>query len=113
MKTCPTFRATIYVGSLNLVDRTCVDVAEIDAAIQDYVNDVKLCVTVDYTTFRYVDGYEGGWVVGLINYPRYPSTPEKIRELALGLARILKKVARQARLSVVFPDETVMLEENE
>lgn len=37
-----------------------------------------LCVTIEPTTYIYTGGEEQGYVVGLINYPRFPSTPEEI-----------------------------------
>jgi hypothetical protein len=44
-----------------------------------------LCVTVEPTTYIYTGGEESGFVVGLLNYPRFPTTPEKL----LARARIL------------------------
>lgn len=48
-----------------------------------------LCVTVEPTTFIYTGGEESGYVVGLINYPRFPSNPASIRERAMQLASML------------------------
>lgn len=48
-----------------------------------------LCVTVEPTTFIYTGGEEAGYVVGLINYPRFPSTPEAIRSRARHIAQLL------------------------
>ncbi len=48
-----------------------------------------LCVTIEPTTFIYTGGEEAGYVVGLLNYPRFPSTPEAIRLRARQLARTL------------------------
>jgi hypothetical protein len=48
-----------------------------------------LCVTVTPTTFIYTAGEEAGFVVGFVNYPRFPKQPEEIlsraRDLAYGL----------------------------
>lgn len=44
-----------------------------------------LCVTIEPTCFIYTGGEENGFVVGLLNYPRFPSTPEQL----LARARIL------------------------
>jgi ferredoxin len=48
-----------------------------------------LCVTIEPTTFIYTGGEESGYVVGLVNYPRFPATPEALnaraRELAIKL----------------------------
>jgi hypothetical protein len=37
-----------------------------------------LCVTIEPTTFIYTGGEEAGYVVGLINYPRFPIEPEAL-----------------------------------
>ena len=76
---------------------------------QDYVDSVGLCVTVTRTEYVYTKGIEDGIIVGLINYPRFPSTYDKIRKHALKLARLLKKKLKQKRVSIEFPDETIML----
>lgn len=41
-----------------------------------------LCVTVEPTTFIYTGGEEEGFVVGLLNYPRFPNSEENINQLA-------------------------------
>lgn len=48
--------------------------------------EIGLCVTITPTTYIYTGGEEIGYVVGLINYPRFPSTPDKIWEIAERLA---------------------------
>jgi hypothetical protein len=53
---------------------------------------------------------ESGHAVGLINYPRFPAEPKDIKQKTLDLAKILKKMAGQERVSVVFSDETIMLD---
>lgn len=50
---------------------------------------IGLCVTVTPTTYIYTGGEESGFVVGLINYPRFPSTREKLMETASFLAELL------------------------
>jgi hypothetical protein len=72
-------------------------------------NEAGMCVTVTRTLFVYKGGSEPGAIVELINYPRFPLGPTAIRRLALSLAKRLKSSLRQIRVSVVFPDETVML----
>lgn len=44
-----------------------------------------LCVTIEPTTFIYTGGEEAGYVVGLINYPRFPNSPEAIEARARDL----------------------------
>ena len=77
--------------------------------IQEYCDRVGLCVTVTETTFIYTKGREPGIIVGLINYPRFPKDPEDIKNIALDLANKLKHYCNQNRVSIVFPDETIML----
>jgi hypothetical protein len=103
-----TFTATIYVGLKYHYDGEVIDRNAVNAAIQEYVDRIGLCVTVTDTTYLYTNGNEPGVAVGFINYPRFPSTPERIRELALQLAEILLKTCRQWKVSVVMPDETLM-----
>ena len=105
----PTYTATLYVGLLERDTRLLHTQAEALAVCQEYVDDVGLCVTFTPTTFVYTNGSEPGVIVGLINYPRFPVEPEDIREKALVLAESLRAALGQWRLSVVFPDETVML----
>lgn len=104
MRTAESYWARIYVA---IPDRFTTKVA-IDLC-QMYVDSVGLCVTVTETDYIFSGGKEHGVIVGLINYPRFPATPAKIRKRAIALAIILKKVLKQKRVSIEFPDETVML----
>lgn len=121
MKTVPTYTATIYVGTR---EQYTPEIRSIDMArnwLHNYVNLVGLCVTLSPIEYIYTgkkqsdasitDARESGFVVGLINYPRFPSTPEALREKALEIAEELRILFKQFKVTVVFPDETVMLEE--
>lgn len=44
-----------------------------------------LCVTVEPCTFIYTGGEEAGYVVGLLNYPRFPTTKAALTERARDL----------------------------
>ena len=111
MHSVSTYWANIYCGLLPGYGGMCIPGALERAyqICQDYCNGVGLGLTVTKTKFIYVGGSEDGIVVGLINYPRFPSTPEQIRTKALDLARLLKGALMQERVSVVFPDETIMI----
>ena len=67
-------------------------------------------MTITKTKFMYVDGDEVGWIIGIINYPRFPEGDESLKEKTLKLADILLHECHQKRCSVVFLDETIMLE---
>lgn len=55
-----------------------------------YCMEVGLCVTVTPTEFIYTGGAETGFVVGLLNYPRFPAEPEVLRDKAQALAERLR-----------------------
>jgi hypothetical protein len=117
MTTVPTFTATIYVGTK--IRRTGV-VLPLRLA-QDFLHlycDMEgLCVTLTPTEFIYTRtqdsastaGGEPGFIIGLINYPRFPASPESIRAVALEIAENMRFLYEQYAVTVVFLDETVML----
>jgi hypothetical protein len=119
MKTVPTFTATVYVSLEETYSADGVKLQvpivhslwDVQSVLRDYCDIVGLCVTLSETQYIFTHGSERGIVVGLINYPRFPSTPEAIRGHAMELAARLKVALGQRRVSVVFPDETVMLGE--
>lgn len=119
MVTVDTYWATIFLGFKN-TETGITDPLSLELArkfCSNYVNDIGLGVTLTPTEYIYTNGgdpragYTGepGVMIGLINYPRFPSEPSEIRELALELARNLKAEFEQNRVTVMFPDETVML----
>lgn len=68
-----------------------------------------LCVTVEPTTFIYTGGEEAGFVVGFVNYPRFPTTPEALTERAKTVAvRLLVELCQWSAL-LVTPTETIWL----
>lgn len=101
--------ATIYVGRLVRDTGTELSLSLARNFLKSYCNAVGLCVTLTETEYIYSNGGEPGFSVGLINYPRFPSTPEKIRTQALEIAKGLKELYMQYKVTVVFPDVTIML----
>lgn len=69
--------------------------------------DVGACVTVEPVDYVYTGGAESGVRIGFINYPRFPSPADKLRERAEALAMLLMDRLCQHSCSVVGPDETV------
>lgn len=65
-----------------------------------------LCVTVEPTTFIYTGGEESGYVVGLVNYPRFPSTPDEIEGRAMALMHALLEGTFQHSGLLVTPVKT-------
>ena len=118
MKTLPTFTATIYVG-LKDTDFKVVtgDPGELiysherlKAVCQKYCDETGFCVTYTETEYIYTRGKEPGAIVGLINYPRFPSDQKTIRERAIILAKLLQKASNQYKVTIVMADETLMIE---
>lgn len=72
-----------------------------------------LCVTIEPTKFIYTGGEEFGYVVGLINYPRFPSSPEDITTRALNLASLLLEETYQHSVLIMTPIETVWITKRE
>lgn len=66
----------------------------------------SLCVTIEPTQFVYKGGEETGFVIGLINYPRYPSRPQEITARGLDLARRLLEGLYQDHILIMTPEQT-------
>lgn len=69
-----------------------------------------LCATITPTTFIYTGGEETGFVVGLVNYPRFPTTRPVLRARALMLAEALVIECCQRTALVVADDETTWIQ---
>ena len=70
---------------------------------------IGLCVTIEPTTFIYTGGEEEGYVVGLVNYPRFPSSREQIDTRAIDLARKLRDETFQQSVMIMSPEVTKWL----
>lgn len=104
------YTAQIYVG---MRERNTDQVRSIQMArewLQNHVNEHGLCVTLTATEYIYTNGSEPGFIIGIINYPRFPSTPEIIRNRAFIIANAMRELFRQGKTTIVFPDESVMFE---
>jgi hypothetical protein len=92
-----TYWARIYMAG-------CVDDAE--RVCRNHCFSVGLCVTVTPCQYIYSGGQESGFVVGLINYPRFPSTPEEIEAKAEVLAQLLRAELSQRSFTIETPGAT-------
>lgn len=110
MKESTTFWANIYVGLREEYDgKTHYSEWAIEIC-QDYCTEVGLGVTVTETIFVYSGGREPGIIVGLIQYPRFPTTELDIMRKAKELGRRLMIAFNQLRISIVTTHRTVMFE---
>lgn len=65
-----------------------------------------LCVTIEPTHYIYTQGEEVGYVVGLINYPRFPASNEDIYSQAVALGMKLLMETYQGSFTIVATDKT-------
>ena len=113
IKEVDTYQATISLGLREGYTDVVHSIDEVLSVCQSYCDSVGLCVTVTPTTFVYTNGNEKGCFIGLINYPRFPSSKEKINEVALELAKMLTVQFRQNKVSIICSDKTYMIELDE
>lgn len=106
----PTYQATISLGFREQYTDKHHSIEEVTEVCQEYCNRIGLCVTVTPTHFIYTDGREKGCLIGLINYPRFPSTPNEIYNKAFDLACILREKFNQLKVSIICTDKTFMIE---
>jgi hypothetical protein len=111
-KSVETITAQIYLGLREGYTDNVHTLDELKDFLQIYVDKEKLCVTVTPTTFVYTNGREEGAIIGLINYPRFPTTRKKIKQIAEDIAKLCKKEYKQNRVSIQYQDITTMLGEN-
>src|SRR5210317_590137 len=69
-------------------------------ALQAYVME-GLCVSISEEEYIYTMGNETGIVVNLINYPRFPKTPQEMIDTAIDLGHYLIEELNQGSCSVV------------
>lgn len=96
-KFCHTYWCRIYISGPQAVAEQIVRKSCLDEG---------LCVTVEPTKFIYTGGEETGVVVGLVNYPRFPSTSKEIRDRADSLARLLLDGMHQHSVMIMDPIDT-------
>lgn len=83
------------------------DYEEAKTFCREFCDEVGLCVTVTKTSYVYTGGDEDGVIVGLINYPRFPSTHLEILTRAVRLAEKLRVALHQQSFTVQSPEGTV------
>lgn len=85
------------------------DARDAERVCRAYCGEVGLCVTVAQTNYIYTGGSQAGVVVGLINYPRFPSEPSAIFEKAEALTLKLIAELYQESATIQAPDKTVWI----
>jgi len=97
---CPSYPVSVFVAG---------DQAEATRICQAFCDQVGLCVTVTPTEYIYTGGQEAGLIVGLINYPRFPSLPIEIFAKAEELAHRLVEGLGQRGATIQAPDKTIWI----
>ena len=100
MNALPTYQIRLYLSGP-------IDVAK--QVIREHVLTHPLCVTVEPTTFIYTGGEEQGYVVGLLNYPRFPTAPNELNVRAKALAELLLDRTFQHSALIVTPTDTTWI----
>ena len=72
-----------------------------------YCDDTGFCVTVTETEYVHTSGQESGVIVGLINYPRFPSDSATMFSRASAIAELLRVGLNQESYSIQTPETTV------
>lgn len=83
------------------------DIGRAKQVCREYCFVQGLCVTIEPVEYIYTGGEEIGFRVGLINYPRFPSTEAEILEKATTLAGRLLCHLCQHSYSIAGPRETI------
>lgn len=85
-------------------------IEEAKSILRDECLTEPICVTIEPTLYIFTGGEETGYVVGLLNYPRFPAEPKAIDERAIRLAKRLMLDTHQRSALVVMPEMTEWLQ---
>ncbi len=88
-------------------------IAEIERACAEFCTERGLCVAIEAVRYVYTGGREGGAVVTVLNYPRFPKQPEQVCDIADELARFLIERVYQGSATVEGPGQSVFLSRRE
>lgn len=92
-----TYWARIYMAG---------DISDARRVCREYAFNFGACVTVTPTEYVYSGGRESGFIVGFINYPRFPKEPQAIKIEAERLALLLADACCQKSWTVETPEVT-------
>lgn len=98
MISAPSCPVTIYIAG---------DYDRARQIAREFCMNAGACVTVTATSYIYTGGEEAGVIVGFINYPRFPATPDDILCKAKQLADDLMHGMCQHSYTIQTPNETL------
>lgn len=103
-KVSPTYWAHIYMSGP-------IEVAK--QVIRQECMRAGWCVTIDPTTFIYTGGEEAGFVVGMINYPRFPAENAVSEARAMALMNALLDATHQWSALLVTAEHSTYITKRE
>lgn len=103
---------TTFVKTFSLTIHMAGSISTAKAFLRNECYQRGLCVTVSPETFIYSGGEEEGFAIGLVNYPRFPSSPEEIRSRALSIAEQLLVTCCQKTALLVDTEQTTWLKKD-
>lgn len=110
------FEARIYIGNRVKYDGPQFSFADLREAIGYFQANSEIKsnpVRITPTTYVWEKYEEEGWEIAIIDYPRVSKPHDMLRNFAYNMAVHLFEKFEQNRMSIVFPDEIVMLEADE
>lgn len=97
---CNTYSAEIYMAG---------DINHCRHELQRMAASEGMCVSLESVDYIYTGGMEQGFVIRLINYPRFQSSSGEIKDNAIRIAETLLEDLGQGSCSVVCSDETIFI----
>jgi len=82
------------------------DYQQIISLCRQFCFDFPFCVTVSKTAYVYQGGLEDGVEIGLINYARFPRTPNELIEIAIKLANKILEQQAQWSYTILTPNKS-------
>ena len=95
-KECASVEYTVYVAGSY----------EIAMVLLRSYCDKGFCVSVHKVDYVYKYGSEAGVAVKIINYPRFPSEKDELKQHALNIGRTLMNGLDQGSYTIIGPDRT-------
>jgi len=99
-KECPSYQISIFIAG---------DPWKAQQVCREYCDDIGFCITVTESTYVYRGDDEIGVIVGVINYPRFPMSPEGLFGHASLIAGRLREALGQDSYTIQTPDKTVWI----
>jgi hypothetical protein len=109
-KKLPRFDVQIHIGAKVGYTDTTISEEQVLKYCQMFCDTNCVGVTVTRTNFVYPNGNEPGYIVGLINYPRFPVYDFVVFDMSFDFAQHLMQAMEQFRCTIFTPTEILVLE---